>query len=673
MALSDVDKAAAKALVKLGIIGKDEIGEWIEGMEEIDYDGGLLQLLEDEGRIDAAAKRKVEKALAAATGPAKADKAPAKAGGKPEAAPAKASAPAKPSPREEAGGEDAAGDGAGKRGRPGREKQKAGRRPSGGSEAAKPGGKRKIFIAAGAVAVLVAVICVVAVVAGGGGGGGKPDGGGGGSDGTKPGPGGGSAEAGNKPSPPGAGPGGVPAKPAAQSEVFAYRFREKTRILYDVSTETTNTSTAERLVTREEQNMFINCLGETDGKRMTCVEHQSTTTVTRPTKDPEKAGHNYIEFLLLDVDGSTESERRMGALPLAWALAEPRFPKDGKVYDGAWTLDMDTKEGRFEFEYKVKGGEEVEGRKCRKVVVKARFPGGAPPSSFILRKAEASIWFDNTEGIIAKSQSDLVTAQADAPDTAPPLVTCSLSRVLRGADPLEPKELTDVAKASDFYFDILNLIEEKSYNKAYKKLEEPDLESKYFVMIPDLIKRVPGVRMSLQAQLAMRERQRKTFRDVPWRRPEHGPAMVTSEPVPVPAKERKLDMIGKAAPEWIAKEIRVKDKPTIVYVGCAWLPPTYAVLRLAQELGKNNKDRFDLCGIVDAKDWGERIRFIMGAGGRVSHKVTFVDENTLRGFNLAGVPALFVVDPSGTVKYACVGVLPDVTKKDVEMALGIKS
>ncbi len=668
MAVGDKDKAAARALVKLGILTKDEIGEWLEGLEEIDYEEGLLGLLEDEGRITLAQRKKAEKAVSSAAAAPAAAEAPA------PAAEEKAAEPARKA-RREPEAKPAAGKAArAEEGKAGREKPSA--RKGQDLPSARGGGRKALIIGAAAVLLLAAAGVGFLVLGrggnggGGGGGGGKPEGGksGGGSGGgegtgepTAVGPGGGKSPSGAK----------TPEK-RVRVDSLSFRFRDRTRILYDVTTETTNTASAEKLQTKEEQNLFINCLGQNDGKQMTCVEHITSTTTLRGAKDPEKSGLNYIEFLLVDGDGSTESERRMGSLPLAWALAEPRFPKDGKILDGTWTLDMDTKEGRFEFEYVLGGTETVEAgstsRSCRKLRVNARFPGGAPPSSFALRKAQAEIWFDAAEGVIAKSLSHLETAAADAEETAPPLVATTVTRNLQGVDPLESKELKSVSQASDFYFEILGLIEGKKYNKAYKMLDEPELETKYFVMVPDLMRRVPGVRMSLQAQLAMRERERKTFRDIAWRRPEHGPAMVTSMPNMPTSKERKLDLAGKPAPDWISAEIKTKDKPTLLYVGCSWLGASYTAMPAIKDIAKNMKDKVDVCGIVDAKDFGERIRFIMGCGN-LNHRVKFVDENELRKFNLAGVPAFFVIDRSGTVKYACVGFLPETTRKEIEAAL----
>ncbi|MCU0722999.1 MAG: hypothetical protein MUC63_05200, partial [Planctomycetes bacterium] len=87
---SPEDKIAARALVKLGLVPEAEIGEFLEAVDEIEPEGGLLGLLVEDGRITEADRARVEKAVAAARA-----KAPTGAG-KPAAPAAPAAPPAKP-------------------------------------------------------------------------------------------------------------------------------------------------------------------------------------------------------------------------------------------------------------------------------------------------------------------------------------------------------------------------------------------------------------------------------------------------------------------------------------------------------------------------------------------------------------------------------------------------
>ena len=63
MSVTSQDKKAARALIKLEILDKEETLEWLEGLEEIDFEGDLLDLLEEEERITAAQRRKAERLL----------------------------------------------------------------------------------------------------------------------------------------------------------------------------------------------------------------------------------------------------------------------------------------------------------------------------------------------------------------------------------------------------------------------------------------------------------------------------------------------------------------------------------------------------------------------------------------------------------------------------------
>jgi hypothetical protein len=636
MAFTDSDKKAARALIKLGLLDRAEALEWLEGLEEIDYEGGLLALLEDEERISAKERARVERALAG----------PSREKGKAAAEPA----PAQERPR----------------------KRRSSRR-----EETQGKGRSKWLLIGGAAAVILVAAVAGFLVLGGGNDTPQDDGNG---DSDTP------SDRSTKRSPKKddavrRGPSGSSAPKAPKPESvtnFAYRFRAKNRIVSQITSETTNTASTDKLHTREEQFLFIASLDTADGTRISCMEHQTNKSTTKGNKDPEKTQFNYFEFLRLEKDGTTESERVMGSETLLWCMAEPHFPPDGKVINNTWTLDRDTREGRFEIEYRLEEQEEIDGRTCHIIHGTARFPGGAPPSSFVLRQANTTIWFDNAEGVIVKAEVVLHTAPAEAAEDSEPTVVCTLSRTLLGVDEIEPQELRDIQQASDFYFAFLKLVEDKKYNKAFTMLEDPDLSRKFNELSTGLIRRIPGIRTSLQAQMAMRKRTKKGFRNIPWRRPVHGAAMITAPPDPKPAKERKINMKGRPAPAWLKKITDSfkgkgfnKSLPTLVYVGFHWLGAAHSTAKMVGSLYGKNRTKFNAFGIVDCHTWRNQIRFLMGVGGRLNHRIVWRREHHIREYNLPGIPLILVLDPGGTVKYASLGWFPDKTEEEVKKALGL--
>jgi hypothetical protein len=700
---SPEDKIAAKALVKLGLVPENEIGDFLEAVDEVEPEGGLLGLLVEDGRISEADRQRIEKAIANAKAQGKigtAGPAPGKPAGKPAAAAPAAKAPAKapakkaakepepePEPEPEAEPEAEAAKPAKARGKD-RVREKPSSRRRKGEEAAEGegerqpkaagGGKGKILVLAGAGIGLVAAVAVVLVLVLGPGKGGWEGGssagdGDKGTGGKKASPGDSSGGSASSPSGGGRTP-SAPAAPAIPPMELLYRFREGLHIVYLVSAETKDSSPNNEFTATSEVNEFIDCLGAAGKNQRVCVERQRVETMQRGKNPPERQSRNQYNFTALKPEGDPATERAGGADDLLWVLGDLVFPPEGRVAGGAWKLEREAKQGRFDVKYRVeKTADPAPGAEtlCARIAVKASFPGGAPPASYRMDRAEGTIWFDAAQGVVVHAKAFLDTSPTNS-TADKPVVTAVMTRTLRARTDLDADSRRSMQTASDIWFGILDMVEQRQYAKALKVVEtaDRDLDAKYCPIIPDLRAVIPEVRMTLLAGAAMRDRKGGEYQSIPWRRPDRDPAMLMGDPPRVEGKRRPLPLVDKPAPEWLAASLD-KGKASVLYYAMAHIPGCVLGARKVGELSKKYRGSVNFKAVLLESEGRKAWEFAGECwGGPAPHMVQVEPKMlALTEGKIPGVPAFFVVDAAGIVRYAEMGFFGETTVKELEAAI----
>jgi len=454
-----------------------------------------------------------------------------------------------------------------------------------------------------------------------------------------------------------------------------YGFRDGLRIIYSVRAETKDSTPNRDFTATAEVNEFIDCMGSAGKNQKVCVERQKAESMQRGKNPPERQSRNHFVFVVMEPEGTPATERAGGAEDLLWVLGDLVFPPGGRIAGGAWKLEREAKEGRFDVKYRIEKSAdpapESDGVPCVRIGVKASFPGGAPPSAMRLDRCEGTVWFDPAQGVVVHAKAWIDTSPANAPAGAP-AVKATLVRALRTRIEIEARERKDIQTAADLWFGVLDMVGQRQYAKALKGVEAADLSAKYFPILPDLRATIPEVRMTLLAGAAMRERKSGEFQNLPWRRLDRPPAMLMEEPPRMEGKRRPLPLKDKPAPEWLSASVE-KGKATVVYFAMAHIPCCAFATRKIAELAKANRGSMAFkCILLESearKTW--EYAWECGGPGTLYHPVTHDPKMAaITEGKIPGVPAIFVVDGGGTVRYAEAGYFGDVTKKELEEAIG---
>jgi len=460
-----------------------------------------------------------------------------------------------------------------------------------------------------------------------------------------------------------------------------YRFTTGLHIVYQSESEVKDNSNPEnRLHSKKDVNEFIDTLGDAKKGQKVCIERQVSESRTTGNKPTERfTPKNKFDFLVLTTEGTAATERSGGAEELLWILVNPVFPAGGEILNGTWTLERESKDGRFELRYDVEDladGVSVDGtaRECVRIAVEARFPGGAPPSSFRLDRAEGTIWFDADNGLVVKGEGYIDSSDAASPADAEPQVKRWVKRSLLSVSDIDSRSAEGLNVAGGLYFGVLDMVDNRKYAKAQKRVNtaeiEGELDAKYLRgdFVSNLKAMIPEVRMSQQAGAAMRDRNTSRFRNTPWRRPDRPPAMLTGDTPRRDGKRRPIPLEGKSAPIWLKKYAET-GKTNLVYFVMGHFSSSFKTARLAVDM-RAKFGSVKVTGVLFEADQRKLFQFFGGIGKPVNHQIKLDGEmKAVREGKLEGVPAIFVVDGSGKVTYAQVGFFGETTKKELEAKL----
>ncbi|MCU0722218.1 MAG: hypothetical protein MUC63_01120, partial [Planctomycetes bacterium] len=254
-----------------------------------------------------------------------------------------------------------------------------------------------------------------------------------------------------------------------------------------------------------------------------------------------------------------------------------------------------------------------------------------------------------------------------------PVVTSTLVRGLRTREQIESGERKDIRTAAELWFGVLDMVQARQYAKAQKTVEGADLSAKYYPILSDLRAVIPEVRMTLLSGAAMRDRKGGEFQTLPWRRPDREPAMLMGEIPRAEGRRRPIPLKDKTAPDWLAASTE-KGKANLVYYGLAHIPGCVLATRKMAEVAKAHRGSLVVkCVLLETdgrKAW-EYLGEVGMAPPQLGHSIQVEPKmRALTEGNIPGVPAFFVVDAGGTVRYAEMGFFGDVTKKELEEVIG---
>ncbi len=392
----------------------------------------------------------------------------------------------------------------------------------------------------------------------------------------------------------------------------------------------------------------------------------------------ERTSADEAEFLLVSAGGETIAGGRGGRERLLAGLEEPVFPA-GEVREGeAWERERDFREGRFVFRYALAGSREVEGGSAVEIRVSASVPGGVPAGSLRLEKAASTILFDPERGVVVKAEGEAAFARGEGErkETS----RGSFEIALFGRAPMGRAEGAEASAALDTYFSVFELIAEKRYSEAERRIDaflDKTDEASYALLIDALRKKIPDPRQARPVGLL--ERERFDFGGLPWTRPKGPPIVLKGEGEMEPGKPRKLAIAGKPFPAfWWEKlhrggaweEVRgtLEGKVLLVHVWASWIPPCAAsVERLSKLAGERKEDGVAILGITLDTERKNLEAFFKKHP--VEHPTVWDGDNrAVETLGLPGAPAFFVVDRTGIVRFAEMGWFQD-TPDRIERAV----
>jgi hypothetical protein len=461
-----------------------------------------------------------------------------------------------------------------------------------------------------------------------------------------------------------------------------YVYERDMRIIYESVGVKKDETPDRQMVSEKTVTEFIDPLGALDENQKVCIERQVGEALTRGNKPTERTKSNRFDFMVLTPWGEAVSERSCGVDGLLWVMADLVFPVGGKIEGGKWTLERQAKEGRFDFSYAIQSLSDpvrLEGedpRKCVRINVEARLPGGAPPTLYRLDRATGTIWFDKRAGVIVKAEAFLDTSPSSAPKGEASLVKSRLTRTLRSKYQVDTDEAAVLKCASTLFFGVIEMIQDRKYAKAIKtvdgSMDGDELHAKYRQeFIADLRAMIPEVRMSQQAGAAMRQRVPRAFRNIPWRRPERPPCFLIMDNAPRrPGQRRTIEGLeGKAAPGWL-KEHAASGKKSLVYFAVGHLASSRSAAKLADKIAKAQGSSASVTGVLLEGENRKLWEFMFSLGTRMRHRIKLDEKmKALTEGKLVGVPAFFVVSASGKVLFAEVGYFGEATESEITKAL----
>jgi thiol-disulfide isomerase/thioredoxin len=454
------------------------------------------------------------------------------------------------------------------------------------------------------------------------------------------------------------------ASPAASPE--AWRFPTGQRLAFQVTVDQKGERGGEvRERFRVDGWTFLRCAGRRGD--LSCVVRENPAPLEERTGGNlrERRSGKDVEFLLLDSSGRVV---RSGGRRTSWlwrGMAEPVFPGGAVPPEGTWAGERDFREGRFVFDYKVEGEQEVEGRRCLSIRLDVRLPGGVPCDAVRLLSGRGHILFDPAAGRPVKSTGSfrLVFPEEEG-DLA---VSCTFALVSHGAAAMNLGEAGDAEKAHRAVFDVLDLIDKKSYAAAEKRIDAAVDEASaaaYVDVLEALRERIPDTRTFRPEGLLPRVR--FDFGGLGWVRKEGPPIYLTGTGRMKPGKVRTLACVGKKAPapwwkgfyrgpRWESVRENYANRVLLLHVWMSWIPPCAESVPRCGELAKKfPSDRVAVLGIsMDTEQ-----KALNGFLGKVKFDHPTVwdrDNDAQKKFALPGAPAFLVVDAAGIVRLGEVG------------------